>query len=150
MSVRKVLEVPNALLRKKAKPVKTVTKKELKIAYDMIDTMQYYGGVGLAANQIGILKRIIVVQPPGSLPAIYFNPEILMTFGKRKVTEGCLSVPGVRLEVERSLWIRFGGVNHEEEYKKLNATTHLSQILEHEVDHLNGILFMDHLKEHKN
>jgi len=129
--------------------VRTIDRKVMKLAYDMVDTMHEAGGVGLAANQVGELRRIIVLQMPEEEEArIYFNPEILRTNGSREIEEGCLSLPGYRGIVNRSIWIRFQGTDHSDTIVKFKAENLLSQALEHEVDHLNGILYTDHLVSH--
>ena len=116
----------------------------------MVETMREKGGVGLAANQVGELWRIIVLQMPEEDEArIYFNPEILKTGGNREVEEGCLSLPGYRGIVNRSVWIKFQGLDHSDQIVKFEAENLLSQAIEHEVDHLNGILYTDHLAEHQ-
>ena len=103
----------------------------------------------MAANQVGVLKRLIVVQLPEEEEAsIYINPEILSREGEREVEEGCLSVPGYRGTITRSLWVSFGALDHSSKVVKLKAEGMLSQVLEHEVDHLNGVLYLDHLKSH--
>ena len=116
----------------------------------MVETMREKSGGGLAANQVGELWRIIVLQMPEEEEArIYFNPEIIKTGGQREVEEGCLSLPGYRGIVTRSLWIKFQGLDHTNQIVKFEAENLLSQAIEHEVDHLNGILYTDHLAEHQ-
>ena len=130
--------------------MRTIDRKLMKLAYDMVDTMHEAGGIGLAANQVGELRRIIVLQMPEEEEArIYFNPEILRTYGSREIEEGCLSLPGYRGIVNRSIWIRFQGTDHSDTIVKFKAENLLSQALEHEVDHLNGILYTDHLVSHE-
>jgi len=145
-----ILELPHPKLRQRARKIRRIDKGVLKIAYDMIDAMREAGGMGLAANQIGVLRRIIVVQLPEDEEeaSIYINPEILGREGEREVEEGCLSVPGYRGTITRSLWVRFGALDHGSKVVKLKAEGMLSQVLEHEVDHLNGVLYLDHLKSH--
>ena len=150
LSLLPILEIPHPILRKKAKRVRSITKKELILAYDMVDTMREAGGVGLAANQVGELWRIIVLQMPDEEESrIYFNPKIIKTSGSREVEEGCLSLPGYRGIVNRSMWIKFQGLDHTDQIVKFEAENLLSQVLEHEIDHLNGILYTDHLAEHQ-
>jgi len=150
LAILPILEIPHPMLRKRAKKVRGISKKERKLAYDMVETMREKGGVGLAANQVGELWRIIVLQMPEEEEArIYFNPEILKTEGKREVEEGCLSLPGYRGIVNRSLWIKFQAQDHTDQIVKFEAENLLSQAIEHEVDHLNGILYTDHLAEHQ-
>ena len=146
MAVRPILEYPHVALRQKAKKVRKIDKSILSLADDLIDTLYEVGGVGLAANQIGELRRIIVIQMPEEEDSrIYFNPEILKSVGQREVEEGCLSLPGYRGLVTRSIWIRFQGIDHTDKIIKFDASNLLSQALEHEVDHLNGILYSRYL-----
>ena len=150
MAILSILEIPHPILRKRAKKVRAISKREQRLAYDMVETMREKGGVGLAANQVGELWRIIVLQMPEEEEArIYFNPEIIKIGGKREVEEGCLSLPGYRGIVTRSLWIKFQGLDHTNQIVKFEAENLLSQAIEHEVDHLNGILYTDHLAEHQ-
>ena len=115
----------------------------------MVDTMRAAGGVGLAANQVGELRRLIVIQLPDEDEArIYINPEISRRKGEREVDEGCLSHPGYRARVNRSLTVRFGALDHAETEVRIDAEGLLAQAMEHEVDHLDGILYLDHLAEH--
>ena len=138
------------MLRKRARKVRSVNKKLLKLAFDMVDTMDNAGGVGLAANQVGQLQRLIVIRVPGEEEArIYINPEILKREGEREIEEGCLSVPGYRGIITRSVWVRFGALDHEFHTVKFKAEELLAQALEHEVDHLDGILYLDHLESHE-
>ena len=150
MSTLPILEIPHPTLRKRAKKIRGLDKSMLKLAYDMVDTMHEAGGIGLAANQVGQLWRVIVIQMPEEEEArIYFNPEIVRAVGTREVEEGCLSLPGYRGLVNRSVWIRFQATDHSETTVKFKAEDLLSQALEHEVDHLNGILYTDHLVSHE-
>ena len=116
----------------------------------MVDTMREVGGVGLAANQVGILRRLIVIQLPEEEEArIYINPEILNREGEREVEEGCLSIPGYKGLITRSVWVKFKAMDQTSKLVRLKAEDLLSQALEHEVDHLNGILYIDHLESHQ-
>jgi peptide deformylase len=149
LAVKEILEIPHPLLRQRARKVRRIDKRMLQLAYDMVDTMREAGGVGLAANQVGELRRLIVIQVPEEEEArIYFNPEILAREGTREVEEGCLSYPGYRAIIERSMWVRFGALDHTEKEIKVKADGLLAQAMEHEVDHLNGILYLDHLSDH--
>ena len=149
MSVKQILEIPHPLLRQRARRVRRIDKRILQLAYDMVDTMREAGGVGLAANQVGELRRLIVLQMPEEEEArIYFNPEIIRREGTRDVEEGCLSYPGYRAMIERSISVRFGALDHTEKEIKVDADGLLAQAMEHEVDHLNGILYLDHLSDH--
>ncbi len=149
MAVREILEIPHPILRQRARRVRRIDKRILGLAYDMVETMREASGVGLAANQVGELRRLIVLQIPDEEEArIYFNPEIIKREGTREVEEGCLSYPGYRGIIERSAWIRFGALDHTEKVIKVKAEGILAQAMEHEVDHLNGILYLDHLSDH--
>ena len=149
MAVREILEIPHPMLRQRARKVRRIDKRILGLAYDMVETMRDANGVGLAANQVGELRRLIVLQIPEEEEArIYFNPEIIKREGTRQVEEGCLSYPGYRAIIERSMWIRFGALDHTEKEIKVKAEGILAQAMEHEVDHLNGILYLDHLNDH--
>ena len=149
MSVLDILEIPHPILRRRAKRARRVDKRLLALAHDMVDTVRAAGGVGLAANQVGDLRRVIVIQLPDEEEArIYVNPEISRRKGERQIEEGCLSHPGYRALVNRSLTVRFGALDHAEKAVNLDADGLLAQALEHEVDHLDGILYLDHLAEH--
>ena len=151
MAVREILKIPHPLLRQRAKRVRRADKRLLALAYDMVETMRDAGGVGLAANQVGELRRLIVIQLPEEEEArIYINPEILRQEGQREVEEGCLSYPGYKGIVNRSMWVKFGALDHTETAVEISAECLLAQALEHEVDHLNGILYLDHLADHSN
>lgn len=150
MPVLPILEIPNPVLRQRAKRIRAIDSSTLRLAYDMVDTMREARGVGLAANQVGVLKRLIVVQLPDEEEArIYINPEIVRRGGEREVEEGCLSIPGYKGLITRSVWIRFRAMDHTSQTVKLRAEELLAQVLEHEVDHLNGILYSDHLQDHQ-
>ena len=150
MAVRPILELPHPALRQRARKVRKIDSTILRLAYDMIDSMREASGVGLAANQVGVLRRVIVVQPPEEEEArIYINPEIVHREGQREVEEGCLSIPGYKGLITRSVWVKFGALDHTSKVVKLKADGLLSQTLEHEVDHLNGILYIDHLESHE-
>jgi peptide deformylase len=153
VAVLPILELPHPTLRQRARKVRKIGPKTLRLAYDLIDTMRDAGGVGLAANQVGSLQRVIVVQLPEEDEAaeearIYVNPEIVHREGQREVEEACLSVPGYKGFINRSVWVKFSALDHTSRTVKLKAEELLAQALEHEVDHLNGILYLDHLESH--
>ena len=130
--------------------MRAIDDNVLRLAYDMVDTMREANGVGLAANQVGELRRVIVIQLPDEEEArIYINPEITLREGERRVEEGCLSIAGYKGMVTRSVWVRFRALDHTSKLVKLKAEDMLSQALEHEVDHLNGILYIDHMEAHE-
>ena len=147
MAVLKVIKFPDPVLATRAAEVAAVTDAERKLVRDMIDTMVAEEGVGLAANQVGVLKRVFVAsadQVRGK-ELVFFNPRIVRKEGQIKEFEGCLSVPGFYEPVKRfkTVWMRamtLGGKEAEFRGEGL-----LSRIFQHEIDHLNGILFIDRL-----
>ena len=151
MSVLPILELPHPTLRQRARKVRGVTPSVVRLAYDMVDTLRDAGGVGLAANQVNSLRRVIVIQLPDEdqTARIYINPEIVHREGEREVEEGCLSIPGYKGTINRSVLVRFSALDHMAMKVKLKADELLAQVLEHEVDHLNGILYIDHLDSHE-
>ena len=150
MAIREILQIPHPVLRQRARKVRALNDDVLRLAYDMVDTMRDANGIGLAANQVGELWRVIVIQLPEEEEArIYVNPEITIREGERRVEEGCLSIAGYKGMVTRSVWIRFRAMDHTAKVVKLKAEDTLSQALEHEVDHLNGILYIDHMEAHE-
>src|SRR3990172_9087165 len=102
MTVLNIRLVPDPMLRRKARPVKVIDDSIRKLARDMIETMQAAPGVGLAANQVGVLKRVIVLQMPDKDPQVMVNPQVVLREGERQIDEGCLSVPGYMGLVTRS------------------------------------------------
>ncbi len=150
MAIRPILKLPHPALRQRAKKIRKIDSSVLRLAYDMLDTMMDAGGVGWAANQIGVPRRVIVVKlPEEEETRIYIDPEISHREGEREVEEGCLSIPGYKALIMRSVWVKFRALDHSAKLIRLRAEDLLSQALEHEVDHLNGILYVDHLKAHQ-
>lgn len=134
------------ILRQKAKRVHIITNSTQKLIDDMIETMQQANGVGLAAPQVGISLRIIVVQIPEEEPIALVNPEIIKRSGEQEVTEGCLSVPGYYGEIKRSAGVTVKGKNRNGQKIRIKATGLMAEALEHEIDHLNGRLYIDHVE----
>ncbi len=146
MSVLNMRLVPDQILREKAKRINTINSSLQRLIDDMIDTMQEAHGVGLAANQVGVLQRVIVIQlPEDEEPRVFVNPEIIRREGEREVEEGCLSIPGYRGLVRRSVKVRAKGMDRKGTLVRVRADELLAQALEHEIDHLNGTLYVDHL-----
>jgi peptide deformylase len=139
------------ILRKKARSIKSLTPDLGKLADDMLETMHKANGVGLAANQIGSLQRLIVVDMTGSdgvenfEPLALLNPVVTDEEGKWILEEGCLSLPDLRDEVQRPERIRVKYRDRNFDERELEASGMLSRVILHEVDHLNGVLFVDHL-----
>ena len=138
--------VPDPILRLRAKKVSSINTSIQRLIDDMIETMHDAYGVGLAANQVGVLQRVIVIQlPEDPEPRVFINPEIVRSSGEREVEEGCLSIPGYRGLVRRSVSVRAKGLDRTGKTVRINADELLAQALEHEIDHLNGGLYVDHL-----
>jgi len=138
--------LPDPILRMQAKKVAKVTPQLKKLVENMVETMHDQRGVGLAANQVGSLQKVAVIQTPDmEEPMVLINPEIMKTEGEREVEEGCLSIPGYRGLVNRSEKVRAKAMGLDGKIYRVNADELLAQALEHEIDHLNGILYIDHL-----
>jgi len=135
----------DSVLRRVAEPLRNIDAKTKKIAEKMVEAMIRANGVGLAAPQIGISKRIIVLDLDGQFH-ILVNPEIVETSSEtEEAVEGCLSVPGVDAEVTRKLRAHVRGTTLEEKEIDIEGEGLMARAIQHEIDHLNGILFIDHL-----
>jgi len=142
MALKKIIKYPDPTLRKKSKHVERVDKEIKQLIEDMAETMYASRGIGLAAIQIGVLKRVIVVNIGEGLVALV-NPEILEGEGGTQMEEGCLCLPGIMVEVKRSEKIKVKGLNDKGEEIVIDAEGLLARALQHEIDHLNGILIID-------
>ena len=139
--------LPDPVLRQKARKVSKIDNSTQKLIDDMIDTMRAANGVGLAANQVGILQRIVVIEIPEEEEVrVLINPEITRREGERDVDEGCLSIPGYRGELTRSVKVRVRALDRYGKTVRIKAEGLLAQALEHETDHINGTLYIDHLE----
>tara|TARA_B100000575_G_C22734145_1_gene439801 strand:- start:47 stop:571 length:525 start_codon:yes stop_codon:yes gene_type:complete len=154
MSKRKIVIEPDPILRKKSKNLENVDQELRKLMDDMLETMYAAPGIGLAAVQIGILKRLIVIdiskEDEKKTPLFLVNPEI--TFRSNKTStyeEGCLSLPGHFAEVERPEECHLNFIDYNGKKKNLKANGLLATCIQHEVDHLDGILFVDHISKLK-
>jgi peptide deformylase len=164
MSILPIFLYGSDVLRQKARPVASLTDNVIRLIYDMMETMHKASGIGLAANQVGNLERIIVVDitgaeedreegepsPPPADPTkpkrlVLLNPEIVRQTGQWRLEEGCLSIPDVRADVDRAerILVKFRDANFKPQ--ELEAEGLLARVILHEIDHLNGILFVDHL-----
>jgi len=142
MASRKIVEVGEPVLRQQARPVTVINKKVKRLLDDMAETMYRAKGVGLAAPQIGISKRIIVVDVGEGLWEL-INPEIIFSEGEEVDIEGCLSIPGVTGEVKRASRVRVRGLNRNGQQQVITAEGFAARAFQHEIDHLDGILFID-------
>ena len=146
MSLLSMKLVPDPILRQQAKKINPIPKGLRKYTEDMIETMHDEHGVGLAANQVGSLRKVAVIQLPEWEEAlVLINPEIIRREGEREVEEGCLSLPGYRGTVKRSERVRARALDLNGKVIKIKAEGLLAQALEHETDHLNGYLYIDRL-----
>jgi peptide deformylase len=163
MGLRTIVTLPDPVLRRKARPVSTFDKKLQMLIDDMIETMRDAPGVGLAAPQVGIGERLIVVEyaePPAPDPSssngeeepetvkpklyVMVNPEIVKTSEETELgVEGCLSIPGLVGEVERFSMVQVKGLNRRGQPMKVKAEGWLARIFQHEIDHVNGVVFPD-------
>ena len=142
MAVYKIVEIGDEILREKAKPVKEITPNIVKLLDNMADTMYEANGVGLAAPQIGVSKRVIVIDVGEGLVEL-INPEIVETSGNVVDTEGCLSVPGMIGEVARADKLVVKGLNRQGKAVTYQAKGWLARAFQHEIDHLEGVVFVD-------
>ncbi|MFC2003254.1 peptide deformylase [Chloroflexota bacterium] len=147
MAVRQIRTLPDPALKRKAKRVSIIDGSIQQLIDDMLETMLQAGGVGLAAPQIGVSLRVVVLQMPDEESVVLINPEIVKRSGEREVSEGCLSVPGYAGEIKRSVSVTVKGRDRQGKAIRLKATGLMAQALEHELDHLNGVLYIDHIEE---
>lgn len=147
--LRPILVYPDPFLKRKALPVSRVDDRIRELVGDMFETMRAASGVGLAAPQIGVGRRVIVVDvspvEPENPPLAIVNPEIVERSGSEECVEGCLSVPGVEGTVPRSESVTVRGQDGEGGPVRIRATGLLARALQHEIDHLDGILFIDRI-----
>ena len=149
MAIREIRIYPDPILRKKCRKVRRIDDDVRKLASDMVETLIDADGVGLAANQVGILKRVIALHLPEEEPYWLVNPEIIKSEGTREIDEGCLSLPGYTGLITRSVSVTARALDQNGSKWRITTDELLAQALEHEIDHLNGIMFMDHLLEHE-
>lgn len=145
MAIRNIREIGDPVLNKTAKPVTEMTKKTAELIEDMLDTMYEANGVGLAAPQVGVLKRIVVIDvtQEGNSPIVLINPEILETEGSQTGSEGCLSVPDKFGIVTRPNYVKVRAWNEKMEEYTVEGTELLARALCHEIDHLDGHLYVE-------
>lgn len=142
MALRNVVREGDQVLRKKSRPVEKIDDRIRQILDDMLETMRLEDGVGLAAPQVGILRRMFVIEVDDQI--IYLiNPEFVETEGEQYEEEGCLSVPGMAGKVVRPAYVKMKGLGREGEPVEYEGTDLLARALCHEYDHLDGILFID-------
>jgi len=155
MAILKIKKYPDPILRKKSEEVREVTQEIKNLGWDMVETMTENEGIGLAAPQVGELKRIIVVHPIEKRtveekskikPQIFINPKIIKKSGETIIDEeGCLSFPGLWLKIKRTKEVEIEALNEEGQVVKIKAEGLPAKIFQHEIDHLDGILFIDRM-----
>jgi peptide deformylase len=154
MSIKPLIILPDPILRQVSKPVEQVDAQLRKFAGDMLDTMYDAPGIGLAAIQVGEPLRMLVIDlaKEGEEPApqVFINPEVLASSDERSVyEEGCLSIPDYYAEVERPASVRVKYLDRDGKQQEVAAEGLLATCLQHEIDHLNGVLFIDHISKLK-
>lgn len=145
MSLLKIRTYPDPLLKKKAEPLSQFGPQEQKLFDNMIETMYEEDGVGLAAPQIGVSKQILIASPTLTQgeELVLVNPEILQARGRELGIEGCLSLPGISGEIPRAKVIRFRALNRHGKTIEMEIKDFFARIVQHELDHLSGILLID-------
>ncbi len=151
MALREILRHPDPRLRRKAQAVQRVDDQVRALVADMADTMYQAPGVGLAAPQLGVTQRVIVIDISEERNAlqVFINPQILSAEGEQTLEEGCLSVPGIYDNVTRAARIRVQALGRDGNPFELQAEGLLATCIQHEIDHLEGKLFIDHLSRLK-
>ena len=154
MAQRKIIIEPDTILRKKSDPLEKVDNELRKLMDDMLETMYAAPGIGLAAVQIGILKRMVVIdiskEKEKKNPIFLINPEIVYKSKKTSIyEEGCLSLPGYFAEIERPAECQIEYLDYNGKKKEMKVDGLLATCIQHEVDHLNGVLFIDYLSKLK-
>lgn len=149
MAVLEIKKYPEKVLKEKTAPVKEFNSEIQKLIDDMIETMYAAPGVGLAANQVGVLRQVIVIDVSSReehVPLIVLvNPEIVYTEGESVIEEGCLSLPGYTTVLKRAERVKVKGLDRNGEPVEIESNGLLSRVLQHEIDHLNGILLVDRI-----
>jgi len=148
MTKFEVLRYPNSILRKKCDPIETIDDDVVQLAQDMLETMYEDKGIGLAAPQIGITRQLIVLDI-GDGPLALINPKIVEAEGSDIMEEGCLCLPGINVDVERSERVRVIALDPKGEAVDIDADDLLARALQHEIDHLSGTLIIDKVSKLK-
>ena len=151
MALLEILHYPDPRLRNRAEPIETVDDDIRRLAADMLETMYDAPGIGLAATQVNVHKRILVadVSEERDQPLVLINPTLVELKGEEEMEEGCLSVPGVFETVQRADWIACDYLDLDGTAKRLEADGLLAVCVQHEIDHLDGKLFVDYLSQLK-
>jgi peptide deformylase len=143
MAILRIHTAQEPVLRQKAKKVTSIDRSIQQLIDDMIETMRAVSGIGLAAPQVGVSLRVAVIEMPGEEVITLINPEIVKRQGECLLTEGCLSIPGYQGEVKRSSLVKVKAQDRNGKSIRIKGEGLLGQALEHEIDHLNGSLYID-------
>jgi len=146
MAVVPIRVLPNPILRQRSKRVRAIDGSIKKLIDNMLETMHAAPGAGLAAPQVGIPLRVIVIGIPEQEDIALINPQIVRRTGERVVNEGCLSIPGYVGEIKRAVSVTVKGRDQNGKEIRIKADELLAQALEHEIDHINGVLYIDHME----
>jgi len=146
MAIIPIRTAPDPILRQKSKRVRFIDGSIHKLIDNMLETMHSVSGVGLAAPQVGVPLRVAIIGLPGQEDIVLINPKIVRRSGERLINEGCLSVPGYVGEVKRAETVTVKGRDQNGKEIRIKADELLAQALEHEIDHLNGVLYIDQLE----
>ncbi|MEH6690570.1 MAG: peptide deformylase [Pseudorhizobium pelagicum] len=154
MTIKPLIILPDPILRQPSRPFEQVDTEVLRLADDMLETMYDAPGIGLAAVQIGVPRRLLVIDisrdDEDNKPQVFINPEIVASSDDRSVyEEGCLSIPDYYAEVERPATVTVQYIGRDGKQETVEADGLLATCLQHEIDHLNGILFIDHISRLK-
>ena len=152
MALKEIRVYPDPILRKVASRIDRITDDVMDLSRDMVETMVMAHGAGLAANQVGVGLQLIIIEEQvnkKSRPIVLINPEIILTEAEDTVEEGCLSIPGFYEFVKRAKRVKVRALTLREEVVELDCEDHLARALQHEIDHLKGALFIDHLSAMK-
>ena len=154
MSIKPLILLPDPVLRRQSDPIERVDDAVLALADDMLETMYDAPGIGLAAVQVGIPRRLLVVdcsrEDEDQAPMVFINPQVVASSDERSTyEEGCLSIPDYYAEVERPMQVTVDYVDRLGKQQQIEADGLLATCLQHEIDHLNGILFSDHISKLK-
>lgn len=140
---RPIIKIPADVLRRKAQPVSKLGKKQLALIDDMIRMMKLANGIGLAAPQVGNLQRIVVIAPEGMKPTAFINPVITKCEGEQVGQEGCLSIPGLYGDVKRAAFVEVEATDRRGRDLVFEMEGMPARVIQHEIDHLDGVLFID-------
>jgi len=154
MTIKPLIILPDPILRQVSQPVEQVDVEIARLADDMLETMYDAPGIGLAAIQIGVPRRMLVIdvsrEDEENKPLVFINPEVVASSDERSVyEEGCLSIPDYYAEVERPATVTVNYIDRDGKQQTVEADGLLATCLQHEIDHLNGVLFIDHISRLK-